>query len=288
MQIFKFTFAKKTNKMKTINCRGKLINFDIPKIMAIVNLTPDSFYADSRCKNVEIAVNHIDKALQNGADMIDLGACSSRPGADEIGVDEEWQRLEPVLAEARRQFPEVIISIDTYRSKIAEMAVAAGAGIINDISCGYDAQMFSTIARLQVPYVLTHMRGTPATMQQFVDYKNVTSEVMSELSRKLRQLTNLGVHDVIIDPGFGFSKTLEQNYELFAHLSEFKIFDKPMLVGISRKSMIYKLLDITPDKALNGTTVLNTLALQAGAAILRVHDVAEAVEVRKIWGGIGE
>lgn len=274
--------------MKTINCRGKLINLDTPKIMAIINLTPDSFYADSRCVDVDMAVNQIDTNVQQGADMIDLGACSSRPGAVEISVDEEWQRLEPVLLAARQHFPDVPISIDTYHSKIAEMAVAAGADIINDISCGYDEQMFSTIAQLQVPYVLTHMRGTPATMQQFADYKNVTSETIVELSQKLRKLTDLGVHDVIIDPGFGFSKTLEQNYELFAHLSDFKVFERPLLVGISRKSMIYKLLNTTPDKALNGTTVLNTLALQAGAAILRVHDVAEAVEVRKILGKIGE
>ena len=271
--------------MKTINCRGRLLDLSTPKIMAIVNLTPDSFYSESRNASAEAALNRIENALAQGADIIDLGACSTRPGADVPSVDEEWLRMKDVLTTARRNFPDAIISIDTFRSQIARQAVEAGADIINDVSGGQiDEQMFSSIAEMQVPYVLMHMRGTPATMQQFTNYQNVTSDVIIELSQKLRQLTDLGVHDVIIDPGFGFAKTVEQNYELFAHLSDFKIFELPLLVGISRKSMIYKLFGTTPEKSLNGTTILNTFALQNGASILRVHDVPEAVEARKIVG----
>ena len=271
--------------MKTINCRGRLLDLSTPKIMAIVNLTPDSFYSESRNASAEAALNRIENALTQGADIIDLGACSTRPGADVPSVDEEWLRMKDVLTTARRNFPDAIISIDTFRSQIARQAVEAGADIINDVSGGQiDEQMFGTIAKMQVPYVLMHMRGTPATMQQFTNYQDVTSDVIIELSQKLRQLTDLGVHDVIIDPGFGFAKSVEQNYELFAHLSDFKIFERPLLVGISRKSMIYKLFGTTPEKSLNGTTILNTFALQNGASILRVHDVPEAVEARKIVG----
>ncbi|MBR5167109.1 MAG: dihydropteroate synthase [Salinivirgaceae bacterium] len=271
--------------MKTINCRGRLLDLSTPKIMAIVNLTPDSFYSESRNASAEAALNRIENALAQGADIIDLGACSTRPGADVPSVGEEWLRMKDVLTTARRNFPDAIISIDTFRSQIARRAVEAGADIINDVSGGQiDEQMFGAIAEMQVPYVLMHMRGTPATMQQFANYQNVTSDVIFELSQKLRQLTDLGVHDVIIDPGFGFAKTVEQNYELFAHLSDFKIFELPLLVGISRKSMIYKLFGTTPEKSLNGTTILNTFALQNGASILRVHDVPEAVEARKIVG----
>lgn len=271
--------------MKTINCRGRLLDLSTPKIMAIVNLTPDSFYSESRNASAEAALNRIENALAQGADIIDLGACSTRPGADVPSADEEWLRMKDVLTTARRNFPDAIISIDTFRSQIARQAVEAGADIINDVSGGQiDEQMFGSIAEMQVPYVLMHMRGTPATMQQFTNYQNVTSDVIIELSQKLRQLTDLGVHDVIIDPGFGFAKTVEQNYELFAHLSDFKIFELPLLVGISRKSMIYKLFGTTPEKSLNGTTILNTFALQNGASILRVHDVPEAVEARKIVG----
>lgn len=271
--------------MKTINCKGRLLDLSTPKIMAIVNLTPDSFYSESRNTSAKSALNRIENALAQGADIIDLGACSTRPGAEVPSADEEWRRMKDVLTTARRNFPDAIISIDTFRSQVAEQAVDAGADIINDISGGQiDEQMFDTVAKLQVPYVLMHMRGTPATMQQFTNYQNVTADVIIELSQKLRQLTDLGVHDVIIDPGFGFAKTLEQNYELFAHLSDFKIFELPLLVGISRKSMIYKLFGTTPEKSLNGTTILNTFALQNGASILRVHDVPEAVEARKIVG----
>lgn len=269
--------------MSTINCRGRLLDLSQPKVMAIVNLTPDSFYSESRCPSVGDALRRVDVALSQGADIIDFGACSTRPGAQVVDAHEEWRRLEPILVAARRKYPDAVISIDTFRSQIAEQSVSEGADIINDISAGaIDDKMFSTVGRLQVPYVLMHMRGTPATMQQFATYGNVTAEVMSELSLQLRRLTDCGVHDVIIDPGFGFAKTLEQNYELFAHLSDFAVFDKPLLVGISRKSMIYNLLKIKPEDSLNATTALNMMALQAGASILRVHDVAEALQVVKI------
>lgn len=249
-------------------------------MMAIVNVTPDSFYSGSRCPSTEAALARADEALAQGADILDLGAYSTRPGAAEVPADEEWQRLQPVVTELRRRHPQAVISIDTFRSGVAERAVDAGADIINDVSGGtLDDQMFATVARLQVPYILMHMRGTPATMQQHTNYNNLFADVIGELSQPLRRLTDLGVHDVIIDPGFGFAKTLEQNYELFAHLAEFSVFNRPVLVGISRKSMIYKLFNITPEQSLSATTALNLLALQSGASILRVHDVPEAVQM---------
>ena len=255
-----------------------------PKVMAIVNVTPDSFYSGSRCPSTEAALARADEALTQGADILDLGAYSTRPGAAEVPAEEEWQRLQPVVTELRRRHPRAVISIDTFRSSVAERAVDAGADIINDVSGGtLDDRMFDTVARLQVPYILMHMRGTPATMQQHTNYNNLLADVIAELSRPLRRLTDMGVHDVIIDPGFGFAKTLEQNYELFAHLSKFSVFDRPLLVGISRKSMIYKLFNITPEQSLSATTALNLLALKNGASILRVHDVPEAVQVVKMW-----
>lgn len=270
--------------MSTINCRGRLIDLSEPKVMAIVNVTPDSFYSGSRCPTTDAALARADEALAQGADILDLGAYSTRPGAAEVSADEEWNRLAPVVSELRRRHPQAVISIDTFRSSVAERAVEAGADIINDVAGGtLDDQMFATVARLQVPYILMHMRGTPATMQQYTIYNNLVADVIAELSQQLRRLTDAGVHDVIIDPGFGFAKTLEQNYELFAHLSEFSIFDLPLLVGISRKSMIYKLFDITPEQSLCATTALNVLALRDGASILRVHDVPEAVQVVKMF-----
>ncbi len=270
--------------MTTINCRGRLVDLSRPKVMAIVNVTPDSFYSGSRCPSTEAALARADEALAQGADILDLGAYSTRPGAAEVPAEEEWSRLEPVVTELRRRHPQAVISIDTFRSRVAERAVDAGADIINDVSGGtLDEQMFATVARLQVPYILMHMRGTPATMQQHANYNNLIADVIAELSQPLRRLTDLGVHDVIIDPGFGFAKTLEQNYELFAHLPEFSVFNRPVLVGISRKSMIYKLFGITPEQSLCATTALNMLALQGGASILRVHDVPEAVQIVKMW-----
>lgn len=269
--------------MATINCRGRLLDFDSPRVMGIVNLTPDSFYAESRCATFETAMRRVDEVLSQGADIIDFGACSTRPGSESVSADEEWSRLKPVLEATRKKHPDAIISIDTFWSSVAERAVDAGADIINDISAGtIDGKMFETVARMQVPYVLMHMRGTPATMQQFVNYGNLVADVIAELSVRLRKLVDLGVNDVIVDPGFGFSKTLEQNYELFSHLSDFGIFSRPLLVGISRKSMIYKMLGITPEQSLNATTALNAIALRQGASILRVHDVAEAVQTVRV------
>lgn len=271
--------------MATINCRGRLVDLAEPKVMAIVNVTPDSFYSGSRCLSTNAALARADEALAQGADIFDLGAYSTRPGAAEVSEDEEWARLEPVVSELRRRHPQAIISIDTFRSSVAERAIEAGADIINDVSGGtLDEQMIATVARLQVPYILMHMRGTPATMQQHTNYNNLVADVIAELSQQLRRLTDAGVHDVIIDPGFGFAKTLEQNYELFAHLQEFSVFGLPLLVGISRKSMIYKLFDITPEQSLCATTALNMLALRDGASILRVHDVPEAAQVVRMWG----
>lgn len=270
--------------MTTINCRGRLVDLSRPKVMAIVNVTPDSFYSGSRCPSTEAALARADEALTQGADILDLGAYSTRPGAAEVPAEEEWSRLAPMVTELRRRHPQAVISIDTFRSSVAERAVDAGADIINDVSGGtLDEQMFATVARLQVPYILMHMRGTPATMQQHTNYNNLFADVIAELSQPLRRLTDMGVHDVIIDPGFGFAKTLEQNYELFAHLPEFSAFNRPVLVGISRKSMIYKLFGITPEQSLCATTALNMLALQGGASILRVHDVPEAVQIVKMW-----
>lgn len=255
--------------------------------MAIINLTPDSFYANSRCADLDTAMKRVDTVLSQGADMLDLGAYSTRPGAAEVSETEEWERLQPVLKAIRKKYPEVVISIDTFRSKVAEWSVDEGADIINDVSGGLlDNNMFKTVGKLQVPYILMHMRGTPATMQQFTSYNNLTADIITELSKAMQQLTTEGVHDVIIDPGFGFSKTLDQNYELFAHLTDFKIFEKPVLVGISRKSMIYKKFNITPEESLAGTTILNSFALEKGAAILRVHDVEEAVQAVEIYKSI--
>ncbi len=269
----------------TLNCNGKLIRLDTPKVMAIINLTPDSFYQGNRFFDPEVAISQIKKAVADGADMIDLGACSTRPGADIISEDEEWNRLEPVLKLTRKLFPEMIISIDTFRSSIAHKAVKLyAAEIINDISGGsLDNKMFETIGKLKVPYILMHMRGTPQTMQNQTQYNDLMKEVLFFFSGAVKSLTESGAHDIIIDPGFGFAKDLDQNYELLARLEELKILEKPILCGLSRKSMIYKLLGSSPSEALNGTTVLNTLALQKGASILRVHDVKEAVETLKIF-----
>jgi dihydropteroate synthase len=253
--------------------------------MGILNVTPDSFYAGSRCKDERAIVERIETILDEGGVFIDIGGYSSRPGAAEVTTEEEWQRLEPVLRILRDHYPQVPVSVDTFRAVIGQRAVEEyGAALINDISGGsMDEKMFETVARLQTPYVLMHLRGTPQTMQQFTDYDHLMEDVMLYFAEKLRTLRLLGVNDVIIDPGFGFSKTLEQNYELMRHLNEFPaLLDAPLLVGISRKKMIGDLLENTAEARLNGTTVLNTFALLNGADILRVHDVKAAVEAVKI------
>ena len=270
--------------MHTLHLRGKLYSLCEPKIMGILNVTPDSFYAESRTSNEEHIAARVQQLMDDGADMIDIGGYSSRPGADDVSPEEEMNRLRRGLRVVRRLYPEVPISVDTFRADVARMCVEEeGADIINDISGGMmDRQMFRTVARLGVPYILMHMQGTPDTMQQAPHYDNLRREVMLYFAERIDRLCQMGAKDIIVDPGFGFGKTLEHNYELFHHLDDFNLFNLPLLVGISRKSMIYKLLGGTPQTSLNGTTVLNTIALMKGAHILRVHDVKEAVEAKRI------
>uniref|UniRef100_UPI003FF0BB15 dihydropteroate synthase n=1 Tax=Alloprevotella sp. TaxID=1872471 RepID=UPI003FF0BB15 len=270
--------------MHTLNLRGKLYSLCEPKIMGILNVTPDSFYAESRTSDEEHIAARVQQLMDDGADMIDIGGYSSRSGADDVSPEEEMNRLRRGLRVVRRLYPEVPISVDTFRADVARMCVEEeGADIINDISGGMmDRQMFRTVARLGVPYILMHMQGTPATMQQAPHYDNLRREVMLYFAERIDRLCQMGAKDIIVDPGFGFGKTLEHNYELFHHLDDFNLFNLPLLVGISRKSMIYKLLGGTPQTSLNGTTVLNTIALMKGVHILRVHDVKEAVEAKRI------
>jgi len=268
--------------MRSINCRGKILTFDQPKIMGIVNITPDSFYEGSRNQSVKAVLTTVDKMLQDGADILDLGGFSTRPGAKQIGNEEEVQRIAPFVKEIITHFPEAIISIDTFRPDVAKAAVEEGAAMINDVSFAADVNLTKFCAENKIPYVLMHMRGIPVDMMSNTSYKNVALDVFTELQSKLVSVQNQGLTDVIIDPGFGFSKTLEQNYELMGRLSYLKKLNRPLLVGISRKSMIYKLLDTTPENALNGTTALNTFALLNGADVLRVHDVKEAVDIRML------
>lgn len=270
--------------MHTLNLRGKLYSLCEPKIMGILNVTPDSFYAESRTSDEEHIAVRVQQLMDDGADMIDIGGYSSRPGADDVSPEEEMNRLRRGLRVVRRLYPAVPISVDTFRADVARMCVEEeGADIINDISGGMmDRQMFRTVARLGVPYILMHMQGTPDTMQQAPHYDNLRREVMLYFAERIDRLCQMGAKDIIVDPGFGFGKTLEHNYELFHHLDDFNLFNLPLLVGISRKSMIYKLLGGTPQTSLNGTTVLNTIALMKGAHILRVHDVKEAVEAKRI------
>ncbi len=270
---------------KTINLKGTLRSLDEPIVMGILNATPDSFYAGSRQQSEADVVKRIETIISEGGALIDVGGYSSRPDAADVSEADEWARLEPVLSRLQRDYPQVPVSVDTFRSAIARRAVEEyGVAMINDISGGsLDEGMYATIATLGVPYVLMHMRGTPRTMQQQTDYDDVVEAVMMYFASELRTLRRLGVVDVILDPGFGFAKTLDQNYTLMRALSEFEArFEEPLLVGISRKSMIYRLLGGTPDDSLNGTTVLHTYALMHGANILRVHDVRAAVEAVRI------
>ncbi|WP_184173769.1 dihydropteroate synthase [Rhabdobacter roseus] len=270
---------------KTLNLGGQLLDLSIPRVMGIVNVTPDSFYAGSRvAARTDEVIQKVGQMLAEGATMLDVGGYSTRPGAVPVGLEEEWERVEPVVEAIRRYFPEALISVDTFRAEVARWAVERGAHLINDVSGGtLDEAMLDTVARLKVPYVLMHMRGTPQTMAQLTHYDHLVPDVMRELRQKLIQLRQRGVADVLIDPGFGFAKTIPQNFELVRNLAAFQSLGCPLLVGISRKTTIWRTLGITPDEALNGTTVLNTLALQAGASILRVHDVRPAVEAIKLW-----
>lgn len=270
--------------LKSLNVNGRLLDLSTPQVMGILNVTPDSFYAGSRSRTeAEIAARAC-QILDEGASIIDIGAYSSRSNAEHISPEEEMQRLRTGLEILNRNHPDAIISVDTFRAEVARQCVEEyGVAIINDISAGeMDEQMFPTVARLNVPYIMMHMQGTPQNMQKEPHYENLLKEVFMYFARKVRQLRDLGMKDIILDPGFGFGKTLEHNYELMAHLEEFGIFELPLLVGVSRKSMIYRLFGATPQEALNGTTVLDTVALMKGADILRVHDVREAVEAVRL------
>lgn len=268
-----------------LNLNGKLFDLSEPVVMAIINVTPDSFYSLSRLFSEKDVLNQVEKALEEGAEIIDVGAFSTRPSAKNISEQEELERLWEPLKSIRKHFPDAILSVDTFRAGVARWAVKeCNVQIINDIAGGtLDNTMFETVADTGAAYVLTHMRGTPQTMQQLTQYDNMLSEILEFFSKKVAQLVHLGAKDIIIDPGFGFAKTLDQNYELLAKMSYFQQLDLPILYGISRKSMIYKLFGITPEEALNGTTALNLLGLVNGANILRVHDVKEAVETVKIY-----
>jgi dihydropteroate synthase len=266
-----------------INCKGRLLDLSTPKVMGILNLTPDSFYDGGRRDSREEHLRQAEKMLKEGADLIDVGAYSSRPGATDISEAEELQRLIPVIEDLINEFPDVLLSVDTFRSEVARKGVETGAAMINDISAGnLDDKMMETVAQLQVPYVMMHMRGNPQTMKDLNTYEDLVQDILFYFSQKIDRARELGINDLIIDPGFGFSKNIAQNFELVSKLQLFKILQLPVLSGLSRKSLIYKTLNSTPDEALNGTTVLNTVALMNGAKILRVHDVKEAVECVKL------
>lgn len=273
---------------KSVNIGGKLLQLDIPIVMGIVNITPDSFYSGSRKETLNDAIKQAEQILEDGGTIIDIGGQSTAPTSSMLDASEELKRISPIIREIRKTFPNAILSIDTFYSEVAKAAVEEfGVNIINDISGGQiDDMMFETVAKLNVPYILMHMRGTPQTMQQLTNYNNLLKDIFYYFSQKVSQLNQLGANDIIIDPGFGFSKTVEQNYKLMANLKYFDIFELPLMVGISRKTMIYKLLDTTPSESLNGTTALNTFALNSGANILRVHDVKQAVECIKIYDKI--
>ncbi|NAS32494.1 dihydropteroate synthase [Flavobacteriaceae bacterium R38] len=269
--------------MKSINCKGKLIDLTSPKVMGILNITPDSFYDGGSYKNEKDILEKVEKMLLEEATFIDIGAYSSRPGADHVSLEDELQRILPVIELVLKHFPDTLISVDTFRNEVASQCIATGAALINDISAGtLDEKMMLTVAKLQIPYIMMHMQGTPQNMQKQPEYTDINKELLFYFSKKIAEARALGINDLIIDPGFGFGKTLEHNYEILKKLELFHNLELPLLIGLSRKSMIYKLLDTTPDNALNGTTSLHTIALSKGAHILRVHDVKEAVECVKL------
>lgn len=271
--------------IKTINVKGELISLERPLVMGILNVTPDSFYESSRCVDVQKAIERAKQIIDEGGDIIDVGAYSSRPGAEDVSEEEEIARLRSVLPLIRERYPDTIISVDTFRSRVARFVVEeCGVDMINDIMGGEgDEDMFETVAQLKVPYILMHMRGTPQTMQNNTEYGNIMVEMITYFSEKIEKLRLLGVNDVILDPGFGFAKSLEQNYNILKNLADIAQFKLPLLVGVSRKSMIYRPLNISPEESLIGTVALNTLSLTKGADILRVHDVKECVETIKIF-----
>ncbi|RKS93792.1 dihydropteroate synthase [Flavobacterium limicola] len=271
----------------TINCKGILVDLSTPKVMGILNVTPNSFFDGGKYKNEIEILSQVEKMLLDGATFIDIGAYSSKPNAEFVSEQEEISRIVPVVNLILKHFPETIISIDTFRSQVAKASIESGAAIINDISAGnLDDKMLEIIAKYNVPYIMMHMRGNPQTMQTLTDYDDIVKEMLFYFSEKVAMARSFGINDLIIDPGFGFAKTITQNYEVFQKMELFNILELPLLVGISRKSMIYKTLDTTIENALNGTTVLNTLALTKGAKILRVHDVKEAMECVTLFNKI--
>jgi len=269
--------------MSTINCKGTLIDLSTPKVMGIVNVTPDSFFDGGKLTNSDEIVRQVEKMLQDGATFIDLGGYSSKPGAEFVSEVEELNRVIPIVKLLVEKFPDILLSIDTFRSEVAKQAVENGAAIINDISAGLlDEKMLETVAKLQVPYIMMHMKGTPKNMQSLAKYDDLLKEMNFYFSERIAKARSFGLNDIIIDPGFGFSKTIEHNYELLQNLELLQFHELPILAGISRKSMIYKTLETSPENALNGTTFLHAFCLQKGANILRVHDVKEAVECVKL------
>jgi dihydropteroate synthase len=271
--------ATTSSQQQFINCKGQLIDLSQPKVMGILNLTPNSFYDGGKYTDKIEIVNRVGKMLNEGATFIDIGAYSSKPNAEFVSEEEELTRLLPIIELLIENFPDILISVDTFRSQVAKRAIQKGAVIVNDISAGkLDEKMIETVAKLQVPYIMMHMKGNPQTMQSLAKYDDITKEMIYYFSERINVARSFGLNDIIIDPGFGFAKTLEQNYEVLQKLDLFSMLELPLLAGISRKSMIYKTLENSPQEALNGTTVLNTIALQKGAKILRVHDVKEAME----------
>ncbi|MFV7234819.1 dihydropteroate synthase [Flavobacterium sp. ZB4R12] len=271
----------------TINCKGQLIDVSTPKVMGILNVTPNSFFDGGKYKNENEILSQVEKMLIDGATFIDLGAYSSKPSAEFVSEQEEISRIIPAIDLILKHFPETILSIDTFRSEVAKASIENGAAIINDIAAGnLDDKMFEVIAKYNVPYIMMHMRGNPQTMQKLTNYEDIVKEMLFYFSELIAKARSFGINDLIIDPGFGFAKTIEQNYEVFQKMELFKMLELPLLIGISRKSMIYKSLNTNVEKALNGTTVLNTLALTKGAKILRVHDVKEAVECVTLFNKI--
>ena len=263
----------------TINCKGILVDLSTPKVMGILNVTPNSFYDGGKYKNESEILSQVEKMLVDGASFIDIGAYSSKPNAEFVSEQEEISRIIPVVDLVLKHFPDTMLSIDTFRSKVAKVAIENGAAIINDISAGnLDDKMLEVIGKYNVPYIMMHMRGNPQTMQTLTNYEDIVKEMLFYFSERVAKARTFGINDLILDPGFGFAKTIDQNYEVFQKMELFKMLELPLLVGISRKSMIYKTLDSTIEKAMNGTTVLNTLALTKGANIIRVHDVKEAAE----------
>lgn len=272
-----------------INCKGCLIDLTIPKVMGILNVTPNSFFDGGKYKSETEIVSQVEKMLTEGADFIDIGAYSSKPSAEFVSEQEEIERIVPVIELIMKHFPKVLLSVDTFRSEVAKASIENGAAIINDISAGeLDNKMFEIIAKYNVPYIMMHMRGNPQTMQSLTQYDDIVKEMLFYFSEKVTKARSLGINDLILDPGFGFSKTTDQNYEVMQKMELFNLLELPVLTGISRKSMIYKTLDITPQEALNGTTFLNTIALTKGAKILRVHDVKEAVECLTLFNKISQ